>query len=383
MMKSKIVISKGNTYYIKRRGIPKGCKYCLQGAKAVLFLNGICQKPDHCSWYCPISAEKRGKDITFADEIEITSKEELLEEIDKINAKGISITGGEPLVKSNLDKTYDYIKYIRAVQGNRFHIHLYTNGINFNEVIANKLAKYGLNEIRFHPPKNKWEIIKNALNKGMSVGAEVPIIPDYEYIKNLEEFIIYLDSIGAEFINLNEFEFCFPNSQSLKEQGFQLKEGTMAAVKNSKETALDLINKLADKVSIKIHFCTIRAKDFHQLKNRYFRRAKNIKLPYEEINDDGLLLYGQIEGDKKNILILSQYLLSELKIHSKLLSFEKDKIKLPYYIAIKDELIRFLDNYNLDGYILEVLPFRREIYRQITEKTPIKVFLQEVGINEN
>jgi len=56
---------------------------------------------------------------------------------------------------------------------------------------------------------------------------------------------------------------------------------------------------------------------------------------------------------------------------------------LPYYIAIKDELIRFLDNYNLDGYILEVLPFRREIYRQITEKTPIKVFLQEVGINEN
>ncbi|TFG23496.1 MAG: radical SAM protein [Promethearchaeota archaeon] len=378
-MKSKIVISKGDTYYIKRRGIPKGCKYCLQGAKAVLFLNGICQKPDHCSWYCPISVEKRGKDITFVDEIEITSKKELLEEIDKINAKGISITGGEPLIKSNLDKTYDYIKYIREIKGNRFHIHLYTNGINFNEVIANKLAKYGLNEIRFHPSKNNWEIIKKALNKGMSVGAEVPIIPNNEYVKNLEKFIIYLDTIGAEFINLNEFEFCFPNSQSLKEHGFQLKEGTLAVVKDSKEMALDLINKLANKVSIKIHFCTIRAKDYHQLKNRYVRRAKNIRLPYEEINDDGLLLYGQIEGKQQFLDKLYEFLINVLKVPKKLISLEGRIIKLPYYIAIEDEIIRFLDEYNLHGYILEVLPFRQNKYREITEKTPVKIFREEVG----
>ena len=50
----------------------------------------------------------------------------------------------------------------------------------------------------------------------MSVGAEVPVIPEKEYVKNLEELIFYLDEIGAEFINLNEFEYCSPNSQSLK-----------------------------------------------------------------------------------------------------------------------------------------------------------------------
>jgi len=377
MKKPKIVESKENTHFIKGRGIPKGCQLCLKGEKVVLFLNGICQNPPHCSWYCPISEKRKNKTTTYANEIKISTKEELLEEINKINAKGMSITGGEPLLESNLEKTLEYIKYVKSKKGKNFQVHLYTNGVNFNEEIADKLANAGIDEIRFHPSKPIWVNIEKALHKGMTVGAEVPVIPESDYINDLEEFISYLDKIGADFINLNEFEYCSPNSQFLKERGFKLKEGSMAVVKNSKETALDLINKLADKVSIKVHFCTIRAKDYHQLKNRYLRRAKNIKLSYEEINDEGLLLYGQIEGDKKNILKLSQYLLSELKIPSKLLSIEKDNIKLPYYIAIKDELIKFLDNYPLNGYILEVLPFRREIYRHITEKIPIKIFLQE------
>ena len=110
MKKTRIVETEANSLYLKGRGIPKGCKYCLKGAKAVLFLNGICQKPYHCSWYCPISEERRDKEITYADEIEIDSKMELLEEINKIDAKGMSITGGEPLSELNLEKTFEYIR---------------------------------------------------------------------------------------------------------------------------------------------------------------------------------------------------------------------------------------------------------------------------------
>lgn len=383
MKKPKIVHSEETNFLIRGRGIPKGCKYCLEGAKTVLFLNGICQKPDHCSWYCPISEERRGKDSTFADEIKIFSKEELWEEIKKIKAKGMSVTGGEPLLNSNLEKTLDIIKYVKSVGGKKFHVHLYTNGINFNEIIARELVKVGLDEIRFHPPKNKLSNIKLALNKGMTVGAEVPVIPEEEYLKDIESLIFYLEKIGADFVNLNEFEYCFPNSQSLKERGFKLKENSIASVENSRESALHLIQKIVPKTSIKIHFCSIRAKDFYQLKNRYLRRAKNIKLPYEEITEEGLLLYGQIEGDKKSLTQIYNILLSGLKIPSKFISFEKDNIRLPYYIAIKDDVIRFLDKYSLNGYVLEALPFRREIYRHITEKTPIKVYLQEVGLNEN
>ena len=102
MKKIKILESKGSTYYIKGRGIPEGCNHCLKGAKTVLFLNGICQKPNHCFWYCPISEERKEKSSTFADEIKIYSKEDLLNEINVIDAKGMSITGGEPLFSTKI-----------------------------------------------------------------------------------------------------------------------------------------------------------------------------------------------------------------------------------------------------------------------------------------
>ena len=377
MKRSKILESKGNTFYLKGRNIPKGCQFCFKGAKVVLFLNGICQKPDHCSWYCPISEERKGKNNTFADEIQVFSNDDLLIEITKINAKGMSITGGEPLLKSNLEKTLDYIKYVKSIKGKKFHIHLYTNGNNFNESIAEKLAEAGLDEIRFHPPKNKWEHIKFALNKGMSVGAEVPVIPTQEYTKYLENLIVYLDKIGAEFINLNEFEICYPNSQYLKEKGFKLKKDTIAAVENSKETAMALIKRLAPKTSLKIHFCTIRAKDYHQLKNRYLRRANTIKLPYEDITDDGLLIYALIEGSEDILAVVKTLMVSKFKIPKELISIEKNNIKLPYYIALTDKFIEFLDDKELVGFIEEIIPFRGK-YCQITERTPLRVFLKEI-----
>ena len=383
MKKVKIAQSDSKTYYIKGRSIPEGCKYCLKGSKAVLFLNGICQKPDHCYWYCPISEERRGKNLTFADEIEINTKEELLQEINIIKAQGMSITGGEPLSEINFEKTLNYIKYVKLNKGKKFHIHLYTNGIDFNENKADKLSMAGLDEIRFHPAKEYWVNIEKALNKQMKVGAELPVIPEKEEIETLEKLIIYLNTIGADFINLNEFEYCFPNSQALKERGFQLKNGSIASVINSQETGLDLIRKIGAKVSIKMHLCSIRAKDYYQLKNRYIRRAKNIKLPYEVITEEGLLVFGQIEGDKKELDKFYKNLLFNLRIQNKFISYDEKNIKIPFYISIKDQVLSILEKYQLEGFIVETTPFRLSKYQQITEKTPIELFKEEYGINGN
>ncbi|MFX1378482.1 MAG: radical SAM protein [Promethearchaeota archaeon] len=383
MKKAKLVKNKEETYYIKGKGIPKGCKYCLRGSKLVLFLNGICQKPDHCYWYCPISDERRGKDITFANEVQIKNKDELLQEINMMDAQGMSITGGEPLSEKNLEKTVDYINYIKGIKGRRFHIHLYTNGINFNQNIAKRLSLAGLDELRFHPAKKNWKNIKEALDWEMSVGAEVPAIPGEERKKSLEELIFYLDNIGADFININEFEYCFPNSQSLKSRGFELKKDSIASVVNSRETAISLMRKLGSEISLKIHFCSIRAKDYHQLKNRYLRRAKNIKLPYEVITEEGLLLFGQIEGGEKDLVKLYKDLLYELKIHSKLLSYTEKYIRMPFYISINDQVISLIERYKLKGFVIETTPFRELKYQQITEKTPLKIFMDEYGFNGN
>ncbi len=383
MRKAKVIKSKENNLYIKGRGIPKGCKLCLKGQKTVLFLNGICQKPDHCSWYCPISTERRDKNLTFANEIEITSKEGLLEEVNKIDAKGMSITGGEPLSELNLEETLDYIKYIKIQKGNKFHVHLYTNGINFNNSIASKLDLAGLDEIRFHPPKENWSNIEFALNKGLVVGAEVPIIPNKEKIKELHNFIIYLNSIGVDFINLNEFEYCFPNSESLKSRGYQLKKGSIASVVNSREVAIDLMKDLCNKVSIKMHFCLIRSKDYYQLKNRYLRRAKNIKLPFEVITEEGLLMFAQIEGNKDDLEKFSNILLTEMKLNKNFILFNGNDIKLPLSLSLDNQIISLFERFQLKGYIVEMIPFRPQKYQQITEKTPIKLFKEEFGLNES
>jgi pyruvate formate-lyase activating enzyme-like uncharacterized protein len=378
-----IIKSRAHTFYIKKRGISKGCQLCLNGSKAVLFLNGLCQNPDHCCWYCPISEKRKGKKDTYINEILISSKEQILHELNTIKAKGMSITGGDPLFEPNLQSTLDYIQYVKEKKGKKFHIHLYTNGMNFNENIAVKLARVGLDEIRFNPSRNNWDVIKFALGKGMAVGAEVPVIPKAEYMKKLKIFILYLNKIGADFINLNEFEYCLPNSQNLKERDFVLEKGTIASVKNSKEYAKSILNDVAPEVSLKMHFCTIKAKDYWQLKERYLRRAKTIKLPYEQITSDGLLLFAQIEGEKIGIEEFYLSLLSETKIPPKFLTLEDTNIKLPVTFAIEESLIDLLDKAKLEGYIIEATPFREDLYQQITEKTPIKLFKEEMGLNEN
>jgi hypothetical protein len=367
-------------YQIKHRGIPKGCRLCLKGQKGVLFLNGLCQNPSHCSWYCPLSKKRKGKRTTYINEIEVSSMETIFNELDKMEAKGLSITGGEPLFSENLEKTLHYIAKIKEKRDPEFHIHLYTNGIRFNKEIAFKLSKAGLDEIRFHPPQAKWGNIKAALNKGMVVGAEVPVIPGKEHQIYLKKFIFYLNRIGASFINLNEFEYCFPNSKILREKGFSLKSGTIASVKKSKTTATHIMQEIAPKTSLKIHFCSIKAKDYFQLKERYLRRAKNIRTSYEEITDEGLLLYGQIEGLTHNLHLLMNYLLKNSGMPKKLCFMGKSSIKVPYYVLIDESFQELLEDFNLEGYIIEALPFNgatENQHRHITEKTPIEIFKEE------
>ncbi|MHA1781798.1 MAG: radical SAM protein [Promethearchaeota archaeon] len=380
MKEIQIIDSKKGTFFIKKKGIPRGCELCLRGEKTVLFINGFCQNPPHCFWYCPISKERKNKSQTYANEIRVNEDSDLLKEIKLTQAKGMSITGGDPLYERNLDKTIKYIKLVKSRLGKKFHVHLYTNGLNFNEEIANKLTNAGLDEIRFNPPQNKWSSIKIALNKGMKVGAEVPVIPDENHMKEIKNLILFLEKIGADFINLNEFEINQPNSKFLKERGYKLKEGTIASVDGSREKALELLKELAPLTSLKIHFCTIKAKDYWQLRERYLRRAEMIKEPYEVITNDGLVIYAQIEGNEREIKKFYEKLILTFKKFSKIIIYENNLIKLPIFVAIDDDFINMVDNQGLKMNVVESTPFREKEYKQITEITPIRLFKKEYYI---
>jgi hypothetical protein len=173
---------------------------------------------------------------------------------------------------------------------------------------------------------------------------------------------------------------CFTNSELLKERGFKLEKGTVASVEYSRECAMDLIKRIVNQVSLKIHFCSIRAKDYWQLARRYARRAKSIRKPYELITEEGLLIFGQIEDHVNDLRQTYKIICRMNKIHSKKIEFENNIIKLPVKYIIRDDIRNFLQQHKLKAFIVEKTPFVDEKYAQITEKTPLNVFLEEKGL---
>ena len=69
-------------------------------------------------------------------------------------------------------------------------------------------------------------------------------------------------------------------------------------------------------------------------------------------------------------------MVSEYNAPENLFVFNDETIKLPYDIALEDDFITLLDQHSLQGYIIEMIPFRGK-YQQITESTPIKEFKKE------
>lgn len=265
--------------------LPKGCKLCLEGAKLVLFVTGKC---DSNCFYCPISFERKNQDMVYANEKPIKNKEELIQEVKEMDAKGVGITGGEPF--NNIPLVVEYLKFLKEKFGKEFHAHLYTYGTKVNEKDLKLLEEAGLDEIRFHSLNN----IELALKTKMEVGIEVPVIPGQkEFLKKLVDFC----SKNNIFMNLNEFEFSDTNIDELEKRGFTHPEYSYA-VEGSKKLALDII-RYANTKKVKINFCSLQNKYYGQLTERNKRRANIIKKPWQKIDENGMLVFGALECSKE------------------------------------------------------------------------------------
>ncbi|MBW3003946.1 radical SAM protein [Candidatus Woesearchaeota archaeon] len=348
-------------YYSKLIGtLPKGCQLCVEGKKLVLVVTGLCAAK---CYYCPLSDQKKDKDLVWANEWQTDKDEDIIKEAELCNSKGAGFTGGDPLLK--LDRTLHYIKLLKQRFGQHFHIHLYTPLNLVTKETLKKLEQAGLDELRFHPnieDDSLWKNIELAKDMKFDLGIEIPVIPNkkHETIKLIE----YIKD-KVSFLNLNELEMSDANCCNLED--FNCKDELSYGVKGSEELALELLEH-CENLNLNVHYCTTTLKDKVQLGKRIMRRAKNIKKHYDILTDEGTLIRAAIYldelkpgiGYRKRLKEDNEKIITKLKTIKDKINFhtDLDEIK-PRLLTSKKNLIKNLKHIkslNLYPAIVEEYP---------------------------
>ena len=329
--------------------LPQGCLQCRKGAKMVLLVTGRCRMT---CYYCPLSEKKKGKDLVFANERQVFSDLDVLDEARSIAAEGTGITGGDPL--DVMDRTLHYIELLKREFGSEHHIHLYTSTVDRKKFQA--LVKAGLDELRVHPQVETWcrldaEGIREAVEGlGIPIGFEVPAIPGEE--KGLTCLIDFADRTGFDFVNLNELEFSATNAEALIDRGFAVVNDVSSAVKGSAAMSKKLLKQ---ERRVAVHFCTSSFKDVVQLRNRIKRRARRVARRSDLVTDEGLLIKGIIVGVDPNGT--AERLRTEFGVPPAMMNPDLARGRLEVAPWILEEIYPELD---LECYIVEVYPRSEE-----------------------
>lgn len=277
------------SYYVGE--LPEGCRLCMSGMKLVYFATGLCSRS---CFYCPLSKERKGRDVVYADEVPVKSLEDVVCEAKAIDAKGVGVTGGDPILR--VDRVVETLKALRRALSERLHVHLYTTTQpHVNEPSLSKLLDVGVDELRFHPNlevADELAPLKLAIDMGFNVGLEIPAIPGFE--ERAWRIIERARKLGASFVVINELEMTESNALALQVRGFRLKASSVSAVEGSWEAAMTLLRSL-EGLGLDGHFCPAYVKDSAQFRNRLRRKARNIAMPHEVITRDPLLVKGVIE----------------------------------------------------------------------------------------
>ena len=327
--------------------LSKGCVLCHQGAKMVLFVTGRCHRS---CWYCPLSGERKGTDTVFANEHPVDIPEQIIREAENMSALGTGITGGEPLLC--LEKVTEYCQQLKSHFGPGHQIHLYTAKAPDDAELA---AMQGLvDEIRLHPPYECWqEIVKSdymtsvqhAKQMGFDIGIEVPALPGLELLIPALPFL--------DFLNINELEWGDSNAYEMRSRGYELSDEVHNAIEGAQEWADELCRHE------KVHWCSSAFKDAVQLRERLKRIAENTARPFDQITDDGTIVYGVIEPAPEKAATYHKFFQQKLETES---YAEVDgRFEMAWWLLEKyaDELEGkkyVVERYPNGGMIVEVTP---------------------------
>jgi len=276
--------------------LSQGCEICGQGDWSCLFINGKC----NCRcFYCP--TEQNEIDLPTTNSVKFAKSADYVDYIDKFGFKGVSISGGEPLL--TFDKTLTFISAVKRKFGDKIYLWLYTNGTLARKDMLLKLRDAGLNEIRFDIGATKYNLKKAETAVGVipHVTVEIPAIPeDYELMKlKLSE----MKNAGINYLNLHQLRLTPHNYRNIAKRNYTFLHGEKVTVLESELTALNLLKySFENSIGLPINYCSFVYKNRFQGAASRRRNAAFIKKSFEDITENGYIRSICLTGNTEDIL---------------------------------------------------------------------------------
>jgi pyruvate formate-lyase activating enzyme-like uncharacterized protein len=333
--------------------LTEGCRLCTRGAKLVLFATALCKRK---CYYCPISPERKGSDVSYANERPVKADADVLEEAHLMGALGTGITGGDPLLLP--ERTLRFLGLIRSEVGTDHHVHLYTARARIGVGLLSSLRDEGLDELRFHATGAHRAAMAKAARLGFCTGVEIPAIPGKR--EQMESVAVMADECGCEFLNLNELEVCGTTAAAFRRRGMRLVGDDSMAVAGSLNTALEVARFCEDNTSLNVHVCPSRLKDGVQLRNRLGRIAERVRKPYESIDEDNLLVKTVLTPRRvvsaRALQRITLRLRETLSVDDELLVYAEDRNRIETMPELAEELVDLVVGGDMEVALTEEYP---------------------------
>jgi len=287
--------------------ISKGCMLCGQGKWSCLFITGKCNAG---CFYCPASQLK--DDVPISQNLEFETAEAYAEYINYFGFKGVSFSGGEPLLY--FDRTLKYLQTVREKCNPEIYIWMYTNGILADENKFRKLADAGLNEIRFDIGATKYSLenVKQARGIIPNITVEIPAVPEEK--EKIKRLIPEMIEAGVTNLNLHQLRLTKHNAAKLLKHKYTYIHAEQPIVLESELAALEIINfARLQKSDIGINYCSFFFKNRFQKAGFRNQLAGKLAEANDEITEKGLIR----EFDGKNIAYKAMVISDKEKPNSK------------------------------------------------------------------
>ncbi len=303
------------------RNLSRGCTLCGQGLWSCLFINGLC----NCAcFYCPNVQD----DISLPTTNMLTFQDarHYAEYIKSFGFKGVSISGGEPLM--TFERSLAYLTAVKKHAGASVYTWLYTNGTLITEKKLEQLRDAGLDEIRFDIGAADYSLafVEQAIGIIPTVTIEIPAVPEDKEI--LKDQLRVISDMGVKHLNLHQLRLTPFNFTNLSQRPYTFLHGEQVTVLESELCALEILLYAREtNIPLGINYCSFHYKNSFQHSSARRRAAVLIKKGFEDITEKGFIRHLTIKTTPLRMARLTNHLQNSL-INSALWSVADDEKSL-------------------------------------------------------